>query len=170
MKRKDVIKSWIDDTLASIEHVDTIVKPTKTVGDDGSEKIEEISVNLRDLKAQLQELKQKEDIDTDEFNNLKERFIEAFESDSTKHELDNMALLSSPDNASLNNAIFPVKRDRIIQMEREGKFIPPCTRNVFLKIYSKADSQPYFWSYEDKQNYVDEIKNVFNNFKKEYDI
>lgn len=170
LKRKDVIKSWIDDTLASIEHVDTIVKPTKTVGDDGSEKIEEISVNLRDLKAQLQELKQKEDIDTDEFNNLKERFIEAFESDSTKHELDNMALLSSPDNASLNNAIFPVKRDRIIQMEREGKFIPPCTRNVFLKIYSKADSQPYFWSYEDKQNYVDEIKNVFNNFKKEYDI
>lgn len=170
LKRKDVIKSWIDDTLASIEHVDTIVKPTKTVGDDGFEKIESISVNLRDLKAQLQELKQKEDIDTDEFNNLKERFIEAFESDSTKHELDNMALLSSPDNASLNNAIFPVKRDRIIQMEREGKFIPPCTRNVFLKIYSKADSQPYFWSYEDKQNYVDEIKNVFNNFKKEYDI
>lgn len=170
LKRKDVIKSWIDDTLASIEHVDTIVKPTKTVGDDGFEKIESISVNLRDLKAQLQELKQKEDIDTDEFNNLKERFIEAFESDSTKHELDNMALLSSPDNASLNNAIFPVKRDRIIQMERDGKFIPPCTRNVFLKIYSKADSQPYFWSYEDKQNYVDEIKNVFNNFKKEYDI
>ena len=53
-------------------------------------------------------------------------------------------------------------------MEREGKFIPPCTRNVFLKIYSKADSQPYFWSYEDKMNYVDEIKKVFNKFKEEY--
>ena len=79
-----------------------------------------------------------------------------------------MALLSSPDNASLNNAIFPVTSDRIIQMEREGNFIPPCTRNVFLKIYSKADSQPYFWSYEDKYNYVNEIKNVFNKFKNDY--
>ena len=78
------------------------------------------------------------------------------------------SLLSCPDNARLNNAIFPVKRDRIINMELEGKFIPPCTRNVFLKIYSKADSQPFFWSYEDKQNYVNEIKKVFNNFKHDY--
>lgn len=53
-------------------------------------------------------------------------------------------------------------------MEREGKFIPPCTSNVFPKIYSKADSQPYFWSYEDKYNYVNEIKNVFNKFKNDY--
>lgn len=168
LKRMDVIKSWIDDTLASIEHVDTIVKPTKIVDDDGVEKIDSVYIDIRGLKDQLQVLKQEEDIDIDEFNSLKERFIEAFESDSTKHELDNMALLSSPDNASLNNAIFPVKRDRIIQMEREGRFIPPCTRNVFLKIYSKADSQPYFWSYEDKYNYVNEIKNVFNKFKNEY--
>ncbi len=167
LKRKDVIKSWIDDTLASIQHVDSIVKPTKKVGEDG---VEKIVVDLTELKGQLQEMKQKldTDFDIDEFNSLKEKFIEAFESDSTKHELDNMALLSRPDNASLNNAIFPVKRDRIIQMEREGKFIPPCTRNVFLKIYSKADSQPYFWSYEDKQNYMNEIKNVFNKFKNEY--
>lgn len=168
LKRMDVIKSWIDDTLASIEHVDTFKKPTKIVDDDGVEKIDSVYIDIRGLKDQLQVLKQEEDIDIDEFNSLKERFIEAFESDSTKHELDNMALLSSPDNASLNNAIFPVKRDRIIQMEREGRFIPPCTRNVFLKIYSKADSQPYFWSYEDKYNYVNEIKNVFNKFKNEY--
>ena len=168
LKRKDVIKSWIDDTLASIEHVDTIQKPTKEVDEDGVEKVVSVPVDIRELKVQLQEFKHKEDIDVDEFNSLKERFIEAFESESTKHELDNMTLLSSPDNTRLNNAIFPVKRDRIIQMEREGKFIPPCTRNVFLKIYSKADSQPYFWSYEDKYNYVNEIKNVFNKFKNDY--
>lgn len=168
LKREDVIKNWIDDTLTSIEHVDTVVKSIKTVGDDGGELVESVSVDLTDLKNQLQEMKERTDIDTEEFNVLKENIIEVFESNSTKHELDNMALLSCSDNASLNNAIFPVKRDRIIQMEREGKFIPPCTRNVFLKIYSKADSQPYFWSYEDKLNYVNEIKNVFNKFKNEY--
>lgn len=164
LKRKDVIKSWIDDTLASIEHVNNIEKPRENEDDNKSELR---NVDLTNLKAQLHEMSQKSDIDIDEFNILKDKIIEAFESES-KHELENMALLSTSDNASLNNAIFPVKRDRIIKMEREGKFIPPCTRNVFLKIYSKADSQPYFWSYEDKQNYMNEINNVFNKFKNEY--
>ncbi|MGM9833497.1 MAG: DUF262 domain-containing protein [Candidatus Limisoma sp.] len=165
LKRKDVIKSWIDDTLASIEHVNNIEKPCENDPDNRSRLR---NVDLTNLKDQLHEMSQKSDIDIDEFNSLKDKIIEAFESESTKHELENMALLSTSDNASLNNAIFPVKRDRIIKMEREGKFIPPCTRNVFLKIYSKADSQPYFWSYEDKQNYVNEINNVFNKFKNEY--
>lgn len=168
LKRKDVIKCWIADTLASIEHVDCIVKPSEVDVVNGNAEKEQKHVDITELKNQLRELSQKTDIDIDEFNSLKDKIIEAFESESTKHELDNMALLSCPDNASLNNAIFPVKRDRIIKMEREGKFIPHCTRNVFLKIYSKADSQPFFWSYEDKQNYVNEIKNVFNNFKNEY--
>lgn len=168
LRRKDVIKRWIDDTLASIGHVDNIVKISEADVVNGNVEAEQKPVDLTELKTHLHELSQKSEIDIDEFNSLKDKIIEAFESESTKHELDNMALLSCPDNASLNNAIFPVKRDRIIQMEREGKFIPPCTRNVFLKIYSKADSQPFFWSYEDKQNYVNEIKKVFNNFKHDY--
>lgn len=167
LKRKDVIRRWIDDTLASIEHVDEIVKPSDTHAADVNEKSEPIHVCLTELKARLHDMSQMPEIDIDEFNSLKDKIIDAFESESTKHELENMALLSCHANASLNNAIFPVKRDRIIQMEREGKFIPPCTRNVFLKIYSKADSQPFFWSYEDKLNYMNEIKNVFDNFKKE---
>lgn len=168
LKRMDVIKRWIDDTLASIEHVDDIVKPSDTHAADIDGRAEPAHVCLTELKARLRDMSQMAEIDIDEFNSLKDKIIDAFESESTKHELENMALLSRPANASLNNAIFPVKRDRIIQMEREGKFIPPCTRNVFLKIYSKADSQPYFWSYEDKMNYVDEIKKVFNKFKEEY--
>lgn len=168
LKRMDVIKRWIDDTLASIEHVDDIVKPSDTHAADIDGRAEPAHVCLTELKARLRDMSQMAEIDIDEFNSLKDKIIDAFESESTKHELENMALLSRPANASLNNAIFPVKRNRIIQMEREGKFIPPCTRNVFLKIYSKADSQPYFWSYEDKMNYVDEIKKVFNKFKEEY--
>lgn len=168
LKRMDVIKRWIDDTLASIEHVDDIVKPSDTHAADIDGRAEPVHVCLTELKARLRDMSQMAEIDIDEFNSLKDKIIDTFESESTKHELENMALLSRPANASLNNAIFPVKRDRIIQMEREGKFIPPCTRNVFLKIYSKADSQPYFWSYEDKMNYVDEIKKVFNKFKEEY--
>lgn len=98
---------------------------------------------------------------------VRAKIVNAFDSESTKHLLDNMALLSCPDNSRLNNAIFPVKRDRVIEMELEGRFIPPCTRNVFLKIYSKADTQPYFWSKEDKNDYIREINRVFEDFKRE---
>lgn len=163
LKRKDVIKNWIDDTLASIERIDKILKPSE------SDKSMDDVIDITGFKEQLRSMSMQPDFDIEEFNILKEEMIKAFESESTKHELENMALLSCPDNASLNNAIFPVKRDRIIKMEREGRFIPPCTRNVFLKIYSKADSQPYFWSHEDKQNYIIEIKKVFEKFKKEND-
>lgn len=45
--------------------------------------------------------------------------------------------------------------------------VSPCTRNVFLKIYSKADTQPYFWSKEDKFDYIREINRVFDEFKLE---
>ena len=77
-----------------------------------------------------------------------------------------MALLSKKDNSSLNNAIFPTKRDRIIELERNGRFIPPCTRNVFLKFYSPADSQPYYWGEADQKAYLDNISTVINDFKK----
>lgn len=165
LKRQDVIKYWIADTLASIHNIDKIIKPSHLDG--GENNLGEI--DLLPLKERLKILNNQENIDIDEFNTLREKIIEAFDSETTKHALENMALLSCPDNSRLNNAIFPVKRDRIIQMEREGRFIPPCTRNVFLKIYSKADSQPYFWSHEDKQNYIDEIEKILNNFKIEND-
>ena len=54
-----MIKSWIDDTLASIEHVDTIQKPTKNMNYDSVEKFVSIPVNIRELKVQLQEFKHK---------------------------------------------------------------------------------------------------------------
>lgn len=51
------------------------------------------------------------------------------------HVLDNLALLSRKHNSSLNNAIFPVKRNRIIELQKEGKYVPLTTMNVFLKIF-----------------------------------
>jgi hypothetical protein len=41
---------------------------------------------------------------------------------------------------------------------------------VFLKLYSKADNQPSFWSTRDKADYIEEIENVFNDFKSKTDL
>ncbi len=158
MLNEKAIREWIKDTLSSIEHIDTI---DKGIDEDGNP----IISNISDYKSELRTILASEKIDKESFNRIRVRIVEAFDSAGTKHAMENMALLSCPDNSRLSNAIFPVKRDRIIQMEREGSFIPPCTRNVFLKLYSKADNQPYFWSTRDKADYIAEIENVFNNFK-----
>ena len=150
-----IIREWISDTLNSISKITTINKG------DG------VSVNITPWKEELEKMVKSDNIDKDDFNRVRERIIEAFDSRSTMHTLENMALIACPDNSRLNNAIFPVKRDRIIEMERQGRFIPPCTRNVFLKLYSKADNQPYFWSTADKCDYIDEINRVFNHFEQE---
>ena len=148
-------------TLNSIGRV-TVIE--KGVDENGNS----VSVNIKPLVEELTRLSQTpidEKIDNERFNLVRAQIVSAFDSESTKHLLDNMALLSCPDNSRLNNAIFPVKRDRVIEMELEGRFIPPCTRNVFLKIYSSADTQPYFWSKADKEDYVRDINRIFDDFK-----
>ena len=163
MQNDKAIREWIKDTLLSVEHINTIDKGTNEEG-------QSVIIDISDYKSKLRSILASEKIDKDVFNSIRVRIVEAFDSAGTQHELENMALLSCPDNTRLNNAIFPVKRDRIIKMEREGSFIPPCTRNVFLKLYSKADNQPYFWSTRDKADYIEEIENVFNDFKSKTDL
>ena len=46
----------------------------------------------------------------------------------------------------------------IFEKDRKGEFIPICTRNVFLKYYSKDPSQIHYWSETDRKDYYDTIK------------
>jgi hypothetical protein len=79
--------------------------------------------------------------------------------DAPDHSIRNMALLSSSDNSRLNNSVFEVKRQMILEGDRTGKYVPVCTRNVFLKYYAEADAQqPHFWSENDKISYLKAIR------------
>jgi len=82
------------------------------------------------------------------------------------HSISNLALLSQPDNAALNNSVFEVKRRDIIEMDKKGNYIPICTRRVFFKYYNDKPStqQYYFWGQEDRVNYLSEIKKVLNGY------
>ncbi len=102
-------------------------------------------------------------INYNDFNDLRIRVTRLFESESV-HVLNNLALLAKSDNSALNNSIFPVKRNKIIQMEKEGKYIPLTTRNAFLKYYSEKDIQPFYWSKSDKQNYFTNIQETLKPF------
>lgn len=76
-----------------------------------------------------------------------------------KHAISNLALLEKDDNSLLNNAVFEVKRQRILALDRAGSYIPPCTRNVFLKYYTPGRAQQlHFWSPQDRDGYMAEIE------------
>jgi hypothetical protein len=74
------------------------------------------------------------------------------------HSISNLALLSREDNSELNNAVFEVKRQIVLEIDRKGGYIPICTRNIFLKYYADADAlQIHFWSPQDKESYFKAI-------------
>lgn len=74
------------------------------------------------------------------------------------HSIDNLALLDVNANSSIGNNFFDVKRTKIIEKDRNGEFIPVCTRNVFLKYYSTDPSQIRYWSETDRNDYLNAIK------------
>ena len=79
--------------------------------------------------------------------------------DGETHSLSNLALLGNRDNAALSNSVFEVKRREIIRRDKEGSYIPACTRNVFLKYYAHAGNQQlHFWSAADREAYLEAIE------------
>ena len=80
------------------------------------------------------------------------------------HGIENLALLAAENNSSLSNGPFIEKREKIIEMDKNGEFIPICTKNVFLKYYTKNLSNVYFWSKQDQEDYKGSIIETLENF------
>lgn len=86
-------------------------------------------------------------------------------SDGGVDSIANLALLDGDDNSALSNSVFAVKRAAILDRDREGSYIPVCTRNVFLKYYSPADEhQMHFWSVNDREHYLSEIVTTLRDY------
>lgn len=54
--------------------------------------------------------------------------------------------------------MFPIKRKRIIQNDKNGIFVPIATKNLFLKFYSKKMGDVMYWKSTDAENYIESIK------------
>jgi len=80
------------------------------------------------------------------------------------HGIENLAVLATENNSSLCNGPFIEKREKIIEMDKNGEFIPICTKNVFLKYYTKKLSDVYFWSKQDQEDYKGSIIETLENF------
>lgn len=84
----------------------------------------------------------------------------ADDADDPDDMLKNLTLLNADVNRSYKDAPFSEKRKVIIARERAGKFIPICTKNVFLKYYSEEVSDFDLWSEDDKAAYIEKMKSA----------
>jgi hypothetical protein len=100
------------------------------------------------------------------FEALYEKVLKAFqESDGEPDDsLANLALLDDQTNRSYKNAPFAVKRRRVLSLDRDGIFVPLCTRNVFLKAYSALVDHTVFWTQTDKDAYRNAMIGVLGTF------
>jgi hypothetical protein len=80
------------------------------------------------------------------------------------HSISNLCLVDAHTNSHLNNSVFDVKREKIKYRELEGQYIPICTRNVFMKAYTAYPINNAYWTTEDRQKYLENIKNMYNYF------
>jgi len=80
-------------------------------------------------------------------------FFEEKTDEEADHGIGNLALLDEHTNKSYKNAVFAVKRQRLLALDEAGIFVPLCTRNVFLKCYSPQADNVMFWSPADRDAY-----------------
>lgn len=91
--------------------------------------------------------------------------------DAEVHSIANLALLDTRDNAALNNSVFEVKRREIIRRDKEGSYIPACTRYAFLKYYTDTGNQQlHFWSPEDRHAYLDAVLRAITRYLKPQEV
>jgi len=107
-------------------------------------------------KSSLEELKKDR-----ELQELVDKLVESFE-DKT-HLISNLVLLDRNTNSSLSNHLFKIKRNKILEFDREGRnddgkpvFIPVETLNAFNKTFSE-NLKLEQWSGEDGEKYKSSI-------------
>lgn len=97
------------------------------------------------IKAALELLPTQADQLASEFMKLRVEYLQLTsdinsESEEELHGLGNMALLSSQHNSALNNGSFPEKRTKVMALSQDAdQFVPPATRDVFLKAFQVND-------------------------------
>lgn len=81
------------------------------------------------------------------------------------HNISNMALLGGVENTEIGNSVFEAKRQKILEMDAKGKYIPYCTRRVFLKYFEGEGKdlglyQTFYWGENDRNCYLKDIKSI----------
>ncbi|MDR2408791.1 MAG: DUF262 domain-containing protein [Bacteroidales bacterium] len=154
-----------------IEHVDSYttnsIKDKKTANDWLEAAKEDLENNIdEELLQTIDEFIDGEDFG--QFNDLWNKIIkiagENENDEEHKNSIGNLTLLDSGTNRGYGNALFPTKRRIIIEKDSKGTFIPICTKNVFLKNFTKKRVLLSKWTEEDIAYYQNHIALILEDF------
>ena len=126
------------------------------------DQLKELTRRVRELIDKLERSGQSKSSDLrNEFSKLSNEIVEKINDVygiKDLHELSNLALLDGSANSVLNNSIFRVKQNKIIEEMKQGNFIPSATQAVFLRLFSMEEQDHLYWTANDRKAYLGDIK------------
>jgi hypothetical protein len=130
--------------------------------------IQTLEDGTKDICKNLIAIFEAERTDDEVFDKIFNEIRKSFEEDKIKdiNSISNLSLLDESTNRSYGNAMFPIKRKRIIENDKSGLFVPICTKNLFLKYYSKQIKDSMHWKQTDADDYLKAIKEALNEYFK----
>ncbi|EAJ4710588.1 DUF262 domain-containing protein, partial [Campylobacter jejuni] len=152
IKNEDERKQWVKDIINILKLLNNSNEQTNLL--------------LNKIKKVINNPNEK--IGDKKFADITNNIFEYFGSED-KHSIANLTLLSLDTNSKLSNHIFAIKRNRLKDDEKTGKFIPLCTKNVFMKYYSENFDDAkniYFWTSSDQDSYLKAIEEKIKVFIK----
>jgi len=121
----------------------------------------------KEISLEIIRLLKMEKMEDERFDDVYKQVSVLFKENENPENIDgisNLALLDSATNRSYKNAMFPIKRKRILDNDMNGVFVPICTKNLFLKSYSRKMSDLLFWQADDAADYLFGIKQVLADY------
>ncbi|MDQ1147028.1 uncharacterized protein with ParB-like and HNH nuclease domain [Bacillus sp. SORGH_AS 510] len=151
LNTKEQWLAWIQDAIYMLEQLDAVNEPEK----------------YQQLIQKLLEHKNDKDITSDIFEQLFNQVLVETEEEfgSSIHDIDNLVLLDQATNSALSNHFYPIKYQRLIEYDKQGSFIPICTRNAFMKYYSKKVDNFQLWAEQDREDYLEAVQQTLKMFQ-----
>ena len=149
----------------NIEHIHAVSTEMPKTEQHQKDWLQQVREFIPEGKSEL--LNRIENYSNESFESLYEDILDCFAENQIHEDIDelsNLVLLDETTNKSYKNAVFPVKRKTIINKEKEGTFVPLCTKNVFMKYYNSQVEQMTFWGEKDRTNYFEDIKRVIGQY------
>lgn len=144
-------KAWLENVVDYISDDNTLCSKERAAED---------AHIARSLKDDANRLVQTMSFDDAQFEALYQRVLALYDpvsDDDADHSIGNLTLLDSATNRGYRNAVFPIKRATIIALDKKATFVPLCTKNVFLKYYSKQVDKMLFWEAKDSEDHQQAI-------------
>lgn len=143
-----------------VEHIDSYTENNLSKRKDQIIWLENAIKDLHILKTDtvlLEEINSFRKNEIGLFEELKQQILELAGENSVsvelKNDIGNLAILDSKTNRGYGNALFVTKRHTVIENDKNGRFIPLCTKNVFLKYFDDQLGYGSQWTNGDILSY-----------------